>query len=38
LARGAGRKTAVPFGPFMAAGAVTVILCGHPLIRLWLGE
>jgi leader peptidase (prepilin peptidase)/N-methyltransferase len=38
LARGAGRKTAVPFGPFMAVGAVAVILWGQPLIDLWLRD
>ncbi|HEX9260446.1 MAG TPA: prepilin peptidase [Acidimicrobiales bacterium] len=32
----AGRKTAVPFGPFMAAGALVAILVGEPLIELWL--
>jgi len=38
MARGGDRKTAVPFGPFMALGAVTVVFWGHPLIRLWLGD
>jgi leader peptidase (prepilin peptidase)/N-methyltransferase len=33
-----GRKTAIPFGPFMALGAVIVIWWGQPLIRLWLGD
>lgn len=37
MARGGGRKTAVPFGPFMAIGAFVVIFWGHPIIRLWLG-
>lgn len=37
LNRGAGRRTAVPFGPFMAAGAVVAILFGHPIIDLWIG-
>jgi len=36
LARGGGRKTAVPFGPFMALGAVVAILWGHDLIDVWL--
>jgi leader peptidase (prepilin peptidase)/N-methyltransferase len=34
----AGRRTAIPFGPFLALGAVVVIWWGHPLIRLWLGD
>lgn len=38
MARGGGRKTAVPFGPFMAVGALVVIFWGHPIIRLWLGD
>jgi leader peptidase (prepilin peptidase)/N-methyltransferase len=38
MARGGGRKTAVPFGPFMALGAMAVVFWGHPLIRLWLGD
>ncbi|HRE03763.1 MAG TPA: prepilin peptidase, partial [Ilumatobacteraceae bacterium] len=32
----AGRKTAVPFGPFMAAGAVAAVWAGQPLIDLWI--
>jgi leader peptidase (prepilin peptidase) / N-methyltransferase len=32
----AGRRTAVPFGPFMAMGALTVVLTGRPFVdRLW---
>jgi leader peptidase (prepilin peptidase) / N-methyltransferase len=31
----AGRKSAIPFGPFMALGAVIALLYGEPLIRLW---
>jgi leader peptidase (prepilin peptidase)/N-methyltransferase len=38
LARGGGRKTALPFGPFMAIGAVVAMLWGHPIIELWLGK
>jgi leader peptidase (prepilin peptidase) / N-methyltransferase len=33
---GAGRKTAVPFGPFLAIGAMTAILVGQPIIHWWL--
>jgi leader peptidase (prepilin peptidase)/N-methyltransferase len=30
----AGRKTALPFGPFLAAGAVVAIFAGHDIARL----
>lgn len=32
----AGRKTAIAFGPFLAAGAVVAILAGQPLLRAYL--
>ena len=32
----AGRRTAVPFGPFLAAGALISVLFGHSIIRWWL--
>ena len=32
------RRTALPFGPFLAAGATLTILWGHPIIRLWLRD
>jgi leader peptidase (prepilin peptidase)/N-methyltransferase len=32
----AGRKTAVPFGPFLALGAVVGVLAGHDLVQLYL--
>jgi len=32
-----GRKTAVPFAPFLAAGAVVAVLFGGPIVRAWLG-
>jgi leader peptidase (prepilin peptidase)/N-methyltransferase len=35
LAKG-GRKTKVPFGPFMLAGALTGILVGHQLVSAYL--
>lgn len=39
LARNGGdRKTAVPFGPFMAVGAVITVLWGRSIVRLWLGH
>jgi leader peptidase (prepilin peptidase)/N-methyltransferase len=31
----AGRKTAVPFGPFLAAGAIVAVYAGLPLIDLY---
>jgi leader peptidase (prepilin peptidase)/N-methyltransferase len=34
--RRAGRKTAIPFGPFMLAGALVGILAGHPLADAYL--
>jgi leader peptidase (prepilin peptidase)/N-methyltransferase len=37
LAGRAGRKTAVPFGPFMALGCVVTILWNDALVRLWPG-
>lgn len=30
-----GRKTAIPFGPFLAFGAYVAIFAGHPLISLY---
>ncbi len=34
----AGRKTRIPFGPFLAAGAVLAVLWGGPLVNLWLNR
>ena len=31
-----GRKTAVPFGPFLALGGVVAVLAGDPLISAYL--
>ena len=31
----AGRKTAVPFGPFLAFGAIVAVFVGQPLIQLY---
>jgi leader peptidase (prepilin peptidase)/N-methyltransferase len=36
LARRAGRKTAVPFGPFMLLGALVAILTGQQLVQGYL--
>jgi leader peptidase (prepilin peptidase)/N-methyltransferase len=32
----AGRKTAVPFGPFLALGGVAAIFAGQPLVHLYV--
>jgi leader peptidase (prepilin peptidase) / N-methyltransferase len=31
-----GRKTAVPFGPFLALGGVVALLAGHGIVHAWL--
>ncbi len=36
LARRAGRKTAVPLGPFLAAGTYLAIVAGGPIVSVWL--
>jgi leader peptidase (prepilin peptidase)/N-methyltransferase len=33
----AGRKTAVPFGPFLALGGIVAIFAGQPLVSWYLG-
>lgn len=37
LARRGDRKSQIPFGPYMAAGAVAGILWGDAVVTLWLG-
>ncbi|HTU79271.1 MAG TPA: prepilin peptidase [Solirubrobacteraceae bacterium] len=34
----AGRKTAVPFGPFLALGALLAIFVGHPLVEVYVNH
>ncbi len=36
LRRGAGRKMAIPFGPFLAFGAVCYLFFGEQLIKWYL--
>jgi leader peptidase (prepilin peptidase)/N-methyltransferase len=36
--KGGDRKATVPFGPFMALGAVCTIWWGHQIIDTWLGR
>ena len=38
VARRAGRKSAIPFGPFMVAGALVAVLWGGALADLYLGS
>jgi leader peptidase (prepilin peptidase)/N-methyltransferase len=33
-----GRKTAVPFGPFLAIGALIGVFAGHPLVDLYVNH
>ena len=37
IVAGRSRKDAVPFGPFLAGGAILAVLVGRPLIDWWLG-
>ena len=34
----AGRKTAVPFGPFLALGAIVAVYAGQPLVDLYINH
>ena len=34
----AGRKTAIPFGPFLALGAVVAIFAGHAVISVYVNH
>jgi leader peptidase (prepilin peptidase) / N-methyltransferase len=33
-----GRKTAVPFGPFLAVGALIGVFAGHPLVDIYINH
>jgi leader peptidase (prepilin peptidase)/N-methyltransferase len=35
---GAGRKTAVPFGPFLALGALVAVFAGQPIIDVYVNH
>ncbi|HMK43335.1 MAG TPA: prepilin peptidase [Dissulfurispiraceae bacterium] len=35
--KGAGRKTKIPFGPFLACGALVSLFFGTPILRWYLG-
>jgi leader peptidase (prepilin peptidase)/N-methyltransferase len=34
----AGRKTAIPFGPFLALGGIVALFVGHPLVDLYVNH
>jgi prepilin signal peptidase PulO-like enzyme (type II secretory pathway) len=34
----AGRKTAVPFGPFLAIGALVAVFLGHKLVDVYVNH
>lgn len=34
----AGRKTKIPFGPFLAFGAVVAVFAGHPLVNVYVNH
>ncbi len=33
---GEGRKTAIPFGPFLALGALVAVFAGQPLVEVYV--
>ena len=37
LVRRAGRKTPIPFGVFLAAGAAIAVFFGNPILHRWMG-
>jgi len=34
----AARKTAIPFGPFLAFGAIVALFAGEPILSAYLGR
>jgi leader peptidase (prepilin peptidase)/N-methyltransferase len=34
----ANRKTALPYGPFLAVGTMVAVLVGGPIATAWLGH
>ena len=36
LLRGTGRKSAIPFGPYLAAGAAVAVIAGQPIADWYL--
>jgi leader peptidase (prepilin peptidase)/N-methyltransferase len=34
----AGRKTAIPFGPFLALGAIVAVYVGQPLVQFYVNS
>ncbi len=37
VSKGKGRKTKIPFGPFLSAGSAITVLFGQEILRLYLG-
>jgi prepilin signal peptidase PulO-like enzyme (type II secretory pathway) len=38
VAKGGGRKTAIPFGPSLAVGTALAIFAGQPLVDAYVGR
>jgi prepilin signal peptidase PulO-like enzyme (type II secretory pathway) len=35
---GEGRRTAIPFGPFLALGALVAVFAGHPIVDAYVNR